>query len=179
MATQFEFYLVGADAPEGQLRAPDLLAIVHGLTGVAARLGRTSTSAEDVGRAPHRVHRVADLTIGLQLGSSTLLARRASAAQALDFDVDDEQEFDLRFGDLIEAIGANQRPEWVDDSLGRAVGVLAGALKATAPEVDFTVDGAPRHRFKTAGVTPETWRAERAETTERSGSWAGCSPSIC
>src|SRR4051794_37272964 len=92
VSRQFEFRLKGADAPDGELDAESLLAIVASLKEVASKIGRAETDAEAVGRAPKRVRRVAKLVIGLSAGSTRLLARRAGAGDgALDFDLEDER----------------------------------------------------------------------------------------
>ena len=82
MSAQFEFHLKGAKAPEGELDADHLLAIVTSLKEVATKIGRAETDAEPVGRAPKRVHRVAKLLIGLAPGSTTFLPA-ASAGETV------------------------------------------------------------------------------------------------
>jgi hypothetical protein len=52
MSAQFEFHLRGADAPEGELDAGHLLAIVASLKEIATKIGRAETDAEPVGRHP-------------------------------------------------------------------------------------------------------------------------------
>jgi hypothetical protein len=166
MSAQFEFHLRGADAPEGQLDADHLLAIVTSLKEVATKIGRAETDAEPVGRAPKRVHRVAKLLIGLAPGSTTVLARRVGGGDgALDFDLPDEQAFDESFQDLIESIALDQRPGWVSDSLSLAAADLAGALQQAAPEIEFKVSGQSRRTFRATDVHRETWRV--AATSRR------------
>lgn len=158
-SAQFEFHLIGGDAPSGELDADHLLAIVASLKEVAMRVGRIETDAESVGRAPKRVQRVAKLVIGLVPGSTTVLARRAGAGpDALDFDLTDEQAFDERFEALVSSIALDQRPDWVSNSLSLAAGDLTAALQQAAPDVQFKVDGQTRQSFKTADVHRETWR---------------------
>lgn len=163
MSRQFEFCLKGANAPDGELDAESLLAIVSSLKEIASKIGRAETDAEPVGRAPKRVRRVAKLVIGLSAGSTGLLARRAGAGDgALDFDLEDERAFDERFEALAESIAIDQRPDWVGDSLSRAAADLTAALQQAAPEVEFKVDGQARRSFKTAAVHRETWRVAEA-----------------
>ncbi|MFW0793793.1 hypothetical protein AAFP30_08280 [Gordonia sp. CPCC 205515] len=158
VATQFEFHLQGANAPEGQLAADDLVAIIQSLKSVALSIGRHGTDAERLGRAPARVHRVATLVIGMAPGSTTILARRAGAgADTLDFDLADEEAFDTRFEALIESIALDRRPEWADDTLAVTVAQLAAALQHAAPEVEFKVNGRTQSRFSTTGLQSTTW----------------------
>lgn len=164
MTTQFEFHLKGGSAPDGELEADQLIAVVSSLQEVATRIGRVETAAEPVGRTPKRTQRVAKLTIGLTSGSTSLLARRAGAEYALDFDLADEQSFDEKLAGLVESIALDQRPAWVGDSLASAAGELTDALQQAAPEVEFKVAGQVRQRFNTEEIHRETWQV----TTTRS-----------
>lgn len=160
MTTQFEFRLIGVDAPQGELDADQLLAIVQSLKDIATKLGRSETDAELLGRPPKRVKRVARLTIGLEPGSTRVLARRANADEdALDFDLAEEQGFDEKFQALVESIAVDERPDWVSDTLAASAGDLTAALQKAAPEVEFKAAGKVRRTFKTAETRKETWRA--------------------
>lgn len=166
MTTQFEFRLIGASAPDGELEADDLLAIVTSLKEVATRIGRQQTDAERRGRAPRRTQRVANLTIGLAPGSTTVLARRTGAADSLDLALADEVAFDEKFAELVESIARDERPPWVDDALALAAGGLCAALQQTAPEVEFTVGSQLRRSFKTESIHRETWRIVQPELSD-------------
>jgi hypothetical protein len=175
MSAEFEFHLKGANAPEGQLDADHLLAIVSSLKEVATKIGRAETAAEPVGRPPARVQRVARLLIGLAPGTTTVLARRVGAGDgALDFDLPDEQAFDERFQALVESIADDDRPSWVSDSLSIAAEGLAGALQQAAREVELKVSGQPRRSFRSADIHRETWHVvssqDRASVTSSVGS---------
>lgn len=170
MSAEFEFHLKGANAPEGQLDADHLLAIVSSLKEVATKIGRAETDAEAVGRPPARVQRVAGLLIGLAPGTTTVLARRVGAGDgALDFDLPDEQAFDDRFQALVESIADDDRPSWVSDSLSIAAEGLAGALQQAAREVEFKVSGQRRRSFRSVDIHRETWHVapsqDRASVT--------------
>lgn len=159
MSTQFEFHLRGATAPDGELRADHLIALIQSLAEVASKIGRVETDAERVGRAPRRVKRVATLSIGLAPGSTRVLARRAGPGEgALDFDLADEKAFDRSFATLVESIALDRRPEWVSDSLSLAAADLTAALQQAATEVDFKVDGQIRSTFRTDDTRRETWQ---------------------
>jgi hypothetical protein len=167
MSMQFEFHLKGVNAPEGELDADLLVAIVVSLKEIATKIGRAETDAEPVGRAPKRVQRVAKLLIGLAPGSTRVLARRAGAGgDSLDFDLTYEQAFDKRFASLVESIAQDERPDWVGDSLSRAAADLTAALQEAAPEVEFKVDGRVRRSFKTEAVHRETWRVAAEQGPE-------------
>jgi len=166
MSTQFEFRLIGASAPDGELEAEHLLAIVTSLKEIATKIGRVETAAEPVGRAPRRTQRVASLTIGLAPGSTTVLVRRTGAGDALEFDLADEQAFDQKFGALVESIALDQRPSWVGDSLSLAAADLTVALQQASPEVEFKIAGQVRRRFKTEETHRETWRVESTSSSD-------------
>lgn len=160
MTTQFEFRLIGVDAPEGELDADQLLAIVQSLKDIATKLGRSETDAESLGRPPKRVERVARLTIGLAPGSTRVLARRAHVDdEALDFDLAEEEGFDEKFQALVESIALDERPDWVSDTLAASAADLTAALQKTALEVEFKAAGKVQRIFKTAETHRETWRA--------------------
>lgn len=160
MTTQFEFRLIGADAPAGELDADHLVALVTSLQDVATAIGRGETDAEPIGRPPKRTKRVSRLTVGLWPGSTAVVVHRSRPDSTLDLDLADEHEFDERFASLIAAIAADERPDWVSDPLARAAGELTAALHKAAPEVEFTVDGQVRSRFRTTAARRQTWRVE-------------------
>lgn len=157
VSTQFEFHLLGANAPDGELEADQLLSIVASLKEIATKIGRVETGAERLGRAPRRTTRIASLTIGLAPGSTRVLARRTGANDALAFDLAEEQAFDQRFADLVEAIALDERPEWVGDSLAIAAEQFTAALQQAAPDVEFKVAGQVRRRFSTQAIRRQTW----------------------
>lgn len=173
MATQYEFRLIGAAAPEGELEADQLIAIVQGLKDVATQVGRAETAAEAVGRPPERTKRVATLTIGLAPGSTRVLVRRAGDGDALDFDLAEEESFDQAFEAIVESIAVDERPAWVSDSLAVAVDELRTALEKAAPEVEFKADGRVRSHFETRGTHRETWKAVEPPASPESVSFVG------
>lgn len=158
VTTQFEFHLKGVHAPEGQLEADQLIAIVQSLKSIALNVGRSETNADTIGRAPARVHRVATMVIGMSPGSTTIVAHRASAGDgALDLDLADEHAFDTRFEQVIAAVAADDRPDWVSEALAGSAGELAAALRRSAPEVEFKADQRVLRNVQTANLRRETW----------------------
>ena len=165
MTTQFEFRLVDASAPEGELEADQLIAIVQSLKEVAMKLGRVETEAETLGRPPKRTQRVARLTIGLAPGSTKVLVRRADVDDALDFDLDEEQSFDEKFQAVVESIALDERPDWVTDTLAVAAGKLRAALEEAAPTIEFEVGSMVRNTFKTSDTRKETWKVPEPDAS--------------
>lgn len=163
MAKRFELHLVGMDAPEGLIDADRLVEIVKSLQEMATRLGRVETDSAVNGRPSKELDRVAALRIGLEKGSTTIVAERDTSPGAFDFDLQDEAAVDLRFAELIESIGADERPSWVTDSLASTADGLVAALQRTAPTVEFSVDGVRQTTFQTLAIHRETWKAPMAK----------------
>lgn len=158
MSTQFEFRLIDAPAPSGELEADQLIALAQSLKEVATKLSRAETGAERVGRPSVRTQRVARLTIGLAPGSTRVLVRRAEDADALPFDVDEERAFDEKFEAIVESIALDERPSWVTETLAIAAGELRTALERAAPTVEFRVGGKLKRSFSTRETRRQTWR---------------------
>jgi len=159
MAKRFELHLEGMDAPEGLIDADRLVEIVKGLQEMATRLGRIETDSAQKGRPNRNLDRVASLRIGLEKGSTTIIAERDVAQGALELDLPDEEAVDRRFAELIESIGADERPAWVTDSLASTTDDLVAALQRAAPKVELKVDGVSRTAFETQAIHRETWKA--------------------
>lgn len=163
MTTQFEFRLIGAEAPAGELDAAHLSAILNSLQAVATSISRRETDAEATGRPPKRTQDVARLLVSLAPGSTRVLARRAGVVGTLPVDLAEEEAFDARFAELIESVGADQRPAWVSDPLSRATAGLVAALQQAAPQVEFLAAEKARCAFATSQVRRETWAAISVE----------------
>jgi len=160
MPTQFEFRLIDGNAPEGELEADQLIAIVMSLKEVATKLGRAETDAEAVGRPSKRTQRVAKLSIGLAPGSTKVLVRRAEIDDdALPIELDEERAFDEKFQAIVESIAADERPGWITDTLAIAAGKLRAALEDAAPTVEFKAGEQVHRTFKTVDTHKETWNA--------------------
>lgn len=158
MAKRFELHLEGMQVPEGLIDADRLVEIVKCLQEMATRLGRLETDAAAKGRPSKNLDRVASLRIGLEKGSTTIVAERDTSLDALELDLPDEEAVDRRFAELIESIGADRRPDWVTDSLASTADDLVVALQRTAPRVELKVDGVSRKSFDTKTIHRETWR---------------------
>lgn len=167
MTTNFDFHLFGAEAPEGELDADDLIALVESVQEIATRIGRIETNAERLGRAPRRTQRVARLTIGLSQGSTTMRVHRSGINDTLDFDSDEEEAFDEKFADLVESFGRNERPIWVGDSLSRATSRFIVALQNAARAVDFVVGGELRSSFETGRIQRDLWEVAAVQGPEQ------------
>lgn len=158
MAKRFELHLQGMEEPPGLIDADHLVDIVQSLQAVATRLGRIETESARKGRPSKNLDRVAGLRIGLEKGSTTIVAERDLPKGALDLDLPDEEAVDRRFAELIESVGADRRPDWVTDSLASTADYLVAALQRTAPKVELKVDGVSKLTFETQAIHRETWK---------------------
>lgn len=135
MATQFEFRLIGADMPEGQIDFDDAIALMQKLQELATKIGRVEVGAKHRGRPSDKVEQVAKLRlIGLLKGSTILQAERVEDKAQLDFDLDHEQGFDARFASIIEAIGGDERPADVSETIAETAADLVSVFRRIAPE---------------------------------------------
>ena len=173
ITTPFELRLIGADAPDGQLDAEDLLAIVSSLKDLSTRLGRIEVDAADRGRPSREVERVSGLRIGLTPGSTRIMIERRVKPGVLDIDLADEQAVDDAFEAIITGVATNTRPTWVSDSVAESAADLTVALKKAAPEIEFTAHGQVRARFQTANTHREAWRATRTDPLSETVTVAG------
>lgn len=169
MTTQFEFRLIGAETPQGQIDVDDAVAILQKLQELATKVGRVETGAEQHGRPGKKVERVAKLRlVGLKAGSTVIEVQRVDDEDMLTFDLEHEQGFDARFAAIIEAIGADARPAAVSDTIAETAADLVSALQKAAPEIEFRSAGVLRRAFKTAETHRETWRPALTEPTPES-----------
>lgn len=173
MVKRFEFHMEGLDAPEGLIDADRLVEIVRSLQEMAIRLGRIETDSAPLGRPSKSLDRVARLRIGLEKGSTTIIAERAVPDGALEFDLRDEEAFDRSFAELVESIGADQRPAWVTDSLAGPAADLVIALQKTASTVEVKVDGASKKTFETRQIHRETWKVAAPPSPESEVTFTG------
>ncbi len=174
MTTQFEFRLIGADTPRGQIDVDDVVAILQKLQEMATKIGRVETGAAEVGRPGKKVERVAKLRlVGLKAGSTVIEVERVGEGDTLGFDMEHEQGFDARFSEIVEAIGADTRPAWASDSIAETAADLVVALQKAAPEVEFRTSGVVRRKFKTADTHRETWRTASLELESESVTVSG------
>lgn len=164
MNTRFEFRLIGAEVPEGQIDVDDVVAILLRLQELATRVGRVDTEAAERGRPSRTLAEVAKLRLaGLRSGSTVIVLSRVEDDARLDFDLAHEAGFDDRFAEIIEAVGDDVRPAWANNAIAESAGELVSALRNAAPKVEFATNGEVRRAFNTAAIHPETWRPARAE----------------
>jgi hypothetical protein len=173
MAKRFEIHLEGMDAPEGLIDADRLIEIVRSLQDIATRLGRIQTESADRGRPSKLLERVAGLRIGLEKGSTTIIAERDVADGALDLDLSDELAVDEKFEALIEGIAADVRPAWVTASVASAADSFVNALRRTAPMVQFAINGETSATFQTEHIHRETWKSSPTSPSQADVAFTG------
>lgn len=157
VARRFEFRLLETGDPAGTLDADNLLAVVHSLKILAARLGRAELGSARTGRPSHQLERVARLRIGMEPGSTRIVVERHDD-NMLDFDLADEAAVDQQFEEIVTSISRDERPVWVNDSQADAAADLLSALKLSARFVEFSADGVQRASFTTSRANVDIWR---------------------
>lgn len=166
MSERFEFQLIGANAPKGELDADHLIALVRGIRDVTLALGRQVLDSSLSGRPSKELERIARVNIGLKAGSTCLTVERRETAGELPLDCECEIETDRKFRELVESIGQDERPAWVSDSVATVTGGLVRALRRAAPTVVFRANGETRASFETTHVNEQTWRPESSSTND-------------
>lgn len=167
MTKKFELRLIGADAPDGQLDATDLIAIISSLQEIALRLGRPATDSAERGRPSQLLDGASRLRVGLAPGSTRILFERRTTDDALPFDMDYEQRVDEAFAGIIDGVANDDRESWVTDTVADAAADLVASLWRAAPEVEFSVDKVVRKRFKTVEMHRDTWRHLAPEMSDQ------------
>lgn len=161
MSSAYDFRLIGADRPQGEIDVDDVVLILAKLQEVATRLGRVTMDAAHRGRPSARVDRVAKLRLtGLSAGSTVIQVARASGRSGLDFDLDEERDFDNRLDGLLAGLLTNERPRGANESIAAAVADLVVAFRRAAPQLEVRVDGKSRGVVATEQLRTDVWRAE-------------------
>lgn len=159
MNDDLELRLVGTSAPDGEIRFGDLVAIASSLQELSLRITRTCVSAERSGRPKDVVQEFAQLRLGgLSNGSTRLLVSRGPS-DTLDIEPSERRDLDRKFSEVIEGVGQDQRPSWVDDSIAASTEDFVKALQDAAQVVEARFAGAGRTvRIETRSIHRETWR---------------------
>lgn len=154
-----ELRLVGARAPDGEIRFADLVAIASSLQELSLRITRTCVSAERLGRPNDVVQEFAQLRLrGLTKGSTRLLVSRGPS-DTLDIDPSELRDLDRKFSEVIEGVGRDQRPAWLNDSIAESTEEFVKALQSSAHVVEARFADVGRTvRIKTESIHRETWR---------------------
>ncbi|HET7475343.1 MAG TPA: hypothetical protein VFJ97_04880 [Dermatophilaceae bacterium] len=130
-----ELRLVGASAPDGQVRLSDLTALAEGLQELSLRLGRHLVHRAGPGRTDRNVEALTEMRLsGLAEGSTRLHFARGRA-DLLDLELAEAREIDDGFWEVLLGIGSNSRPAWATDLIAESAGKIVAALKVAAPEV--------------------------------------------
>lgn len=163
-----ELRLVGASAPDGEIRFVDLAAIASSLQELSLRITRTCVSAEHLGRPNDVVQELAQLRLGgLTTGSTRLLVSRGSS-DTLNIDRSELHDLDRKFFEVIEGVGQDKRPSWVNDSIAASTEDFVKALQSSAQVVEALFAGVGHAiRIETGSIHRETWR-RRSKTASPS-----------
>lgn len=159
MNDDLELRLVGASAPDGEIRFAGLVAIASSLQALSLRITRTCVSADRLGRPNDVVQEFAQLRLrGLSNGSTRLLVSRGPS-DTLDIEPSERRDLDRKFAEVIEGVGQDERPSWVNDSIAECTEDFVKALQDAAQVVEARFAGVGRTvRIETWSIHRETWR---------------------
>jgi hypothetical protein len=164
MTQELELRLVGAAAPDGEIRFADLAAIASSLQELSLRITRTSVDSERMGRPNDVVQGLSQLRLtGLARGSTRLLVARG-APDVLAIEPRELQDLVLKFAEVIEGVARDRRPGWVSDSVAESAEDFVKALQTAAPVVEARVGAGRPVRIDTRAIRRETWRRADANT---------------
>ncbi|MGN7191128.1 hypothetical protein [Curtobacterium sp. MCBA15_004] len=167
MSSSYDFRLIDADLPQGEIDVDDVLQILGKLQEVAVRVGRVAADAAHRGRPSAQVERLSKLRLtGLSAGSTVIQVTRASEHSKLDFDLAEEQDFDRRFDALLSGILVNERPQDANESTAASVADLIAAFRRAAPRLEVRVDGRSRGEASTESLRADVWRPGLRETED-------------
>ena len=172
MIKQIELRLVGGSTPSGEITLKDLSAITAALQELVTRLSRDAADAAGPGRSKQHVEEFAELRLGAITPGSTVLQFSKGPTDKLDVDVPGLADADDRFWDILGAIGADRRPDWVSDLIAESAAKLTTAMRMSAHTVVFTEPSRGDIRIDASNTHPETWAPARIPT-EEAGTAAG------
>lgn len=164
MTTEIELRLVGALTPSGELAVKDLAALATALQELATRISRDVVNTPGPGRTKQFVEELAQLRLrGIEPGS-TVLRFSKGPTDKLDVDLPEQTASDDRFWEIVRAIGADRRPDWVSDLIAESAGKLVNAFQAVAPTVIVAAPSRGEVRINTAASHVETWTPRRVHS---------------
>jgi len=156
---ELELRLIGAAAPDGEVRLNDLAELAAGLQELSLRVGRELHRRAGPGRTHQTVEALTEMRLsGLSKGSTRLHLARGGEDE-LDLDLVQAREIDTKFWEVVEGVRTNERPEWVTDLIAESAGKLVMALKSSAPQVELVRGDNPPMRLETQTLRKEVWLA--------------------
>jgi len=161
MIKQIELRLVGASAPSGEITLRDLSAISAALQELVTRLSRDAADAAGPGRSRQYVEEFAELRLGAIEHGSTVLQFSKGPTDKLDVEVPGLAEADDRFWEILQAIGADQRPGWVSELIADSAGKLTAAIRTAARTIVVASPSRQEIQIESSNAHLETWTAAR------------------
>lgn len=165
---EFELRLIGADAPDGQVRLEDLAALAQGFQDLSLRVGRELADRAGPGRTDRNVRALTEMRLsGLGRGSTRLHFARGRQ-DGLDLELAEAADLDAKFWEVVDAVRTNSRPPWIPDLIAESASKVVTALKASAPVVELTRPAVGSFRMVTQELRSEVWARTLAVTDAES-----------
>lgn len=164
MTRDIELRLMDAPVPDGEIAVKDLAALTLALQELTTRIGREVVNTSGPGRTWKFVEEFAQLRLRSIEAGSTLLAFAKGPTDKLDVDTFEDQLADDRFWEIVRAIRADHRPDWVTDLIAESAGKLVDALQAAAPRAVLRASAHEPVEIESAQIHAETWTSKRQVT---------------
>ncbi|MBM7519073.1 hypothetical protein [Nocardioides nitrophenolicus] len=164
MTKDLEVRLIGAPVPDGEVVVKDLAALATALQELATRVGRDVVNTPGPGRTMRFMEEFAQLRLRSVEAGSTILRFSKGPADKLDVDLEQHERADERFWQVIEAIRADERPEWASDLIAESAARLVTALREAAPRALIGDAAHEAVEIESAAIHAETWTTRRVAT---------------
>lgn len=164
MADDIEVRLVDAPAPDGEISVKHLTALANALQDLSTRVGREVIGTTGPGRTKHFMEEFSQLRLRDIGPGSTVLLLGKGPVDKLDVDMPEYAQADKRFWEVVSAISADYRPEWVTDLVSESAERLVRALKDAAPRTVLSTSSEGAVTIESEQIHAETWTNRRQGT---------------
>ncbi|MBM0124728.1 hypothetical protein [Pimelobacter simplex] len=164
MTKDLELRLIDAPFPDGEVVVRDLAALTTALQELTTRIGRHVVNTPGPGRTMRFMEEFAELRLRAVEPGSTILRFSKGPIDKLDLDLEQHELADLRFWEIIEAIRADERPEWTTELIAESAGKLVAALREAGPRATLSDSAHPPIELESSAINVETWTSRRELT---------------
>lgn len=161
------FRLSGTDVPSGQIPLDALGRISSSVQELATRVGRHVVGQMGSGRTLDSAARVVRLRLTGMAAGSTVLEVAFGDHDVLDLDVGVESEIADRFWEVIDGIGAGQRPSWTTPLVAESARRVVDAVASAAERIEIGRGDGRRCVWPTAQVDRQVWMFARVADDDR------------
>lgn len=164
MTKDLELRLIDAPGPDGEVVVKDLAALTTALQELTTRIGRHVVNTPGPGRTMRFMEEFAELRLRSIEPGSTVLRFSKGPVDKLDVDLEQHELADQRFWEIIEAIRADERPDWTTDLIAESAAKLVTALREAGPRATLSDSAHPAIEIESSAIAVETWTSRRELT---------------